>query len=170
MNFEGVYERSTPDQARLPATARQCLSCHTRIRPQRGESPLRGRSGSQDVVGWFFDLDESGAPAHELKDVPDRSAPLYFADRTVTVAPGEAVTIDAIATTQTCECLWVLELDVVVEGRQRVVRIDNDGKPFHTSGGRPGVPEYIWEFIPDENNPSGFQQLQPDGSYAPAAP
>jgi hypothetical protein len=126
--------------------------------------------GSQDVVGWFFDLDEFESPAHQLKDTPDRAAPLYFANKTVTVAPGEVVTIDAIAATRTCDCLWKIELEVVVDGKPRIVRIDDDGKPFHTSGGPTGVPEYLWAYLTDDSTVSRFQLKQPDGSYAPVAP
>src|SRR4051812_40935971 len=49
--------------------------------------------GEARTIGWYFDLDEPSAPAHELTDLahPGKSDRLYFSNRTVTVAPGEAV-------------------------------------------------------------------------------
>ncbi|MFI5046164.1 MAG: hypothetical protein ACHQIG_03795 [Acidimicrobiia bacterium] len=72
-----------------------------------------------------------------------------------------------MARTATCDCRWVIDLDVVVDGTHRTVRVDDNSKPFHTSGGRPGVPEYIWAFLSEHNR---FQIRQPDGSYVPVAP
>ena len=105
---------------------------------------IKESEGETKTIGWFFDLDEPGSPAHELTDIAAPPGPLYFTNRTITVAPGEALTLDVITATETCECRWVLELDVVVDGTPRTVRVDNDGEPFETSGGRPDVPVYAW--------------------------
>jgi hypothetical protein len=122
--------------------------------------------GEQDVIGLYFDLDESGSPAHELISFATPSREPYFAHRTITVAPGEAVTLDVNATTQECDCQWVLELDVVVDGVSRTVRIDDNGKPFHTSAGKDGVAVYLW----DNFHPQGqILRMEPDGTLVPAS-
>ena len=127
---------------------------------------IRESEGETQTIGWYFDLDEPGSPAHELSDAANLRGPLYFTNRTITVAPGEALTLDVIATTQTCECSWVLDLDVVVDGTPRTVRVDNKGHPFETSGGRPDVPVYLWT-NPDD---FGIYQMNPDASLVRLSP
>ena len=56
-----------------------------------------------------------------ISHIRPRAIVCIFANRTVTVAPGEAVSIDAYAKTDTCDCTWVTELDVVVNGKPRPV-------------------------------------------------
>ena len=60
-----------------------------------------------------------------------------------------------------------LDLDVVVDGTPRTVRIENNGKPFHTSAGQDGLPTYIWNTFTEQG---GIQRMQSDGTFAPAAP
>jgi hypothetical protein len=144
---------------------------HAVVLERRNPSPtaLFGTiaQGSQQTIGWYFDLDERSSPARELTDVDAPNAgPLYFPNRTVTVAPGEAVSVDAFVSTRTCDCSWVLELDVVVDGKPRVVRVDNDGQPFRTAGGGPDVPEYRFVYFAD---PPDIYRITPDGSFVPPA-
>jgi len=138
-----------------------------RLEPSPVASFTFPHEGEEDVIGWYFNLDEPGSPAQGLVSFATPSGKSYFANRTITVAPSEAITIDVNAATQTCDCLWVIELEVVVDGTPRTVRVDNDGKPFHTSAGRDGVPAYIWASFTEEG---GIQLQQPDGKLVPAAP
>ena len=128
----------------------------------------RTSEGEEDTIGWYFDLDEPESPAHELLKgyMTERRGPTYFANRTITVAPGEALTIDVIAVTEKCDCRWVIDLDVVVEGTPRTVRIDNDGEPFRTSSGQPDAPLYLWT-NPDD---PGIYLDDPDGGLVRLSP
>jgi hypothetical protein len=48
------------------------------------------------------------------------------------------------ARTQACDCRWYLELDWSSQGRTGTVRIDDDGRPFRTTGIK-GLPRYVYE-------------------------
>ncbi|MFJ8590996.1 helix-turn-helix domain-containing protein [Streptomyces sp. NPDC093598] len=48
------------------------------------------------------------------------------------------------ARTQACDCRWYLELDWSSQGRTGTVRIDDDGRPFRTSGIK-DLPRYVYD-------------------------
>lgn len=49
-----------------------------------------------------------------------------------TVSDGEIETFNVIATTEQCYCKWVIELDVVVEGKKQTLQVMDKGRPFQT--------------------------------------
>lgn len=54
------------------------------------------------------------------------------------------------ARTETCDCRWYLEVDWSSQGRTGTVRIDDEGRPFRTSGIK-GLPRYWYsarEWVP----------------------
>ena len=62
-----------------------------------------------------------------------------------TVGKGETEVFDIGATTHRSDVRWLLELDLVVAGRQRVITISDNGRPFQTTAvgtRRPTV--YTW--------------------------
>jgi hypothetical protein len=96
--------------------------------------------GEALTVGWEFDLSEADPRAYAVDQTGRQGR--YFADRTLTVAPGEIVTIDATAVAGPLDCEWHLELDVVAGGVTSTVTVDDSGHSFRTSGDGTGTPTY----------------------------
>jgi hypothetical protein len=90
--------------------------------------------GADSTIGWYFDLGERDPIAYELLEEDEQGGP-YFQANTISLAPGEVLTIDAKAFAGPDDCRWTIELDVVVGGEMTVVTIDDGGVPFRTSGG-----------------------------------
>ena len=118
--------------------------------------------GVDETIGWYLDLDGKSPDVYELVNGTDRGQ-RFFAGKVITVAPGEAVTIEVKAFATACDCRWVLDLDVVVDGASRVVTVDNSGEPFRTSSGQPSVPKYVWAYYLD---PPGIYR-DDNGNYVP---
>jgi hypothetical protein len=105
--------------------------------------------GEALTVGWEFDLSEADPRAYAADETGRLGR--YFADRTLTVAPGEIITIDATTVAGPLDCEWHLELDVVVGGATSTVTVDDSGRSFRTSGGDLGPRTYALRVI------DGFQ-------------
>lgn len=61
-----------------------------------------------------------------------------------TVGKGSTEVFDIGAFTRRSYVRWVLELEVVVGGKTRVLTIYDHGRPFATTAPRPGSPQYVW--------------------------
>jgi hypothetical protein len=95
-----------------------------------GGQEFRGFSVALDPtpprVSTFLDTDAAsvlGVPAAKV-------TPITFPYR---VSLTDAETFVAIATSVSCDCSWVMDVDWTSEGRGGVVVIDNGGQPFHTT-------------------------------------
>jgi hypothetical protein len=91
-----------------------------------------------------------GIEPHELRIDLDTSPPRILAeepedqDLLFSLRQGEWEVFDIIATADKALYQWQLELDVIAQGRSETITIDNNGKPFVTSGS-PDVPRFYWD-------------------------
>jgi hypothetical protein len=70
------------------------------------------------------ELSEDSVPAHERR-------PITFPYE-VSLSDAETFLVDA--TTDSCDCRWVIELSWAAEGHVGTVVIDDNGKSFHVTG------------------------------------
>lgn len=98
--------------------------------------------GVNESIGWYFEVDGSDTQAYEMVGESTKGPP-YFRDKTITIAPGELVTINAKGFTESSDCRWVLELDVVFQGERSTITVDDDGEPFRVSSGDPDATTYF---------------------------
>jgi len=99
--------------------------------------------GEAAPVGWSFDLGESAPVALNEDGRP------YFEGKTISLAPGEVITIDVTTHPGPLDCRWTLLLDVTVGGERQTVTIDDDGQPFRTTGGDPELATHAMFAISD---------------------
>lgn len=78
---------------------------------------------------------------------PDRPAPAIDFPYQVSLREPEVLLLSAH--TESCTCDWYLELDWSSQGRTGTVRIDDHGRPFHTTSIK-GLPHYWYR------NPAGW--------------
>lgn len=110
-------------------------------------------AGSRSAIGIYFDFDESQPVARGMKDGrPEGGAP-YFENGNVIVLKQSEVQPFQLAATSTDEhVVWNLMADVIVDGANETVKIDDDGKPFEISGSEPvsydRYYEWLWAEIP----------------------
>ncbi|MBD9701282.1 helix-turn-helix domain-containing protein [Streptomyces sp. ID01-12c] len=113
--------------------------------PVDGNAYSMGQGCGSDLTPRRFtvDLDED-RPAARPKDGANgadggRVIPAVRFPFRVSAEDPEVLDVDA--TTQTYDARWYLELDWSSQGRAGTIRIDDDGRPFHTTGIK-GMPHY----------------------------
>ncbi|MFI6824144.1 hypothetical protein ACIBJE_24865 [Micromonospora sp. NPDC050187] len=88
--------------------------------------------GDGEPLKIGFDLDEPDSIARIIE--PDeRLGRAYVDDRSLTLTPGEPLTIDVQAQTDQSYCEWVIDFDLDLDGEKRVVTVDDDGRPFRST-------------------------------------
>ncbi|WP_416903658.1 hypothetical protein [Micromonospora echinospora] len=88
--------------------------------------------GDGEPLKIGFDLDEPDSIARVIG--PDeRLGGAYVDDRSLTLTPGEPITIDVQAQTDRSYCEWVIDLDLDLDGEKRVVTVDDDRRPFRST-------------------------------------
>ncbi|RLK25313.1 hypothetical protein DER29_3311 [Micromonospora sp. M71_S20] len=109
-----------------------------RARVLRRSAPLphayvfQQSQGDGEPLKIGFDLDEPDSVARVIG--PDkRLGGAYVDDRSLTLAPGEPITIDVQAQTDRSYHEWVIDLDLDLDGEKRVVTVDHDGQPFRST-------------------------------------
>lgn len=112
-------------------------------------------AGGAEVRSVVVDLDQGGASPTGVWVVGDSEKNISF-----TVAPGETEVFDVTAHTEACFCRWKLELVTTQGGEEKIVTIDNHGKPFETTawGGHPAweetqlhtPPYYDWNWTEEK--------------------
>ncbi|GAA2709735.1 hypothetical protein ACFY2R_23480 [Micromonospora olivasterospora] len=109
-----------------------------RARVLRRSAPLshayvfQQSQGGGEPLKIGFDLDEPDSIARVIG--PDgRLGGAYVDDRSLTLTPGEPLTIDVQAQTGRSYCEWAIEFDLDLDGEQRVVTVDDDGRPFRST-------------------------------------
>lgn len=111
-------------------------------------SPSAGESES-GLLG--FNLDEENPiarkvdprPPYERGDEPQFQDP-YFSSRQATLEGGEIVTYTIVAGTTRDYVEWAIEVDMVVDGQEQLVRLDNNGSLFRTSPEAETKREWEW--------------------------
>jgi hypothetical protein len=107
-----------------------------------GNKPMRTRDGSTVPrnSGFGFDLDNTYPTAAEIPYFPSSpkfyaSANPYFANYTVSIAPGAQQAFDLFAQAFNHSCIFRYQL-TILEGGTKVYQAIGDGsEPFRVSGG-----------------------------------
>ncbi|WP_405570553.1 helix-turn-helix domain-containing protein [Streptomyces phaeochromogenes] len=105
-----------------------------------GYSMDEGCGGAITPRSFAVDLDKDRPIARSVPggDV-DGAIPAMRMPYRVSAEDPEVLLVNA--RTDSCDCRWYLELDWSSQGRTGTIRIDDHGKPFHTSGVK-GLPRY----------------------------
>ncbi|MFG1953906.1 hypothetical protein [Micromonospora sp. NPDC048830] len=109
-----------------------------RARVLRRSAPLshayvfQQSQGGGEPLKIGFDLDEPDSVAR-VTGPDERLGGAYVDDRSLTLAPGEPLTIDVQAQTDRSYCEWVVDFDLDLDGERRVVTADDDGRPFRST-------------------------------------
>ncbi|MFI1195053.1 hypothetical protein ACH4T9_17575 [Micromonospora sp. NPDC020750] len=103
-----------------------------RSTPLAGAFVFRGSQGGEDPLEVAFDLDEPDSVARVLEDGGGLGA-AWIDRHSLTLSPGEPLTVDVQAQTDRSYCEWVIELDVALGGERRVITVDDDGRPFRST-------------------------------------
>ena len=128
------------------------------------QSPLSGTlifgppQGEEPVVEIAFDLDSNDTIARRLDDsgMPGKA---YFADGFMTLQPSESMAFSIRAYTQEYYCEWEIEIDAVVRGKKRTLRVrDSDGRPFRTTAFAPSY-DVMYELDFEQGR---FVRMPPD--------
>jgi hypothetical protein len=88
-----------------------------------------GEAGTVDLA---FDLDDELAVARTV-DAEGRPGKAYFADRYITLGPGEQIVLKVTAAGKKSYCQWELNFDIVVDGVARVVTVRDGDHAFRTT-------------------------------------
>jgi hypothetical protein len=120
------------------------------IRPQCTTPPsgtliFLGSAGTPPSARLGFNLDSPVPIAQNITGFI-RLSGNYFADRTITVSPGETQTLDIYALSSQRYCTFTYQLYVDTPNGQVVETVTNHGRPFAVSGGLPGNSCYRAEY------------------------
>jgi hypothetical protein len=133
--FKLIVQSETDDPVYI-AGVRAVVS---RVRPIRSPvvvvCPSQGEAPEREVL---IDLDTSQAGRYVRAG---RQEPFNFV-----LSRGKSEIFRITAATKRHAVHWVLEVDVVVAGKHRTMRLDDNGRAFATSGYARRVPEYFWDF------------------------
>ncbi|RGC69122.1 hypothetical protein C5N14_10175 [Micromonospora sp. MW-13] len=103
-----------------------------RSSPLSGAFLFQGSEGGGEPLPIGFDLDATDAVARVLE--PDGRLGAAYLDRhSLSLAPGEPLSVDVQAQTDRSYCEWVIEVELDLGGEQRVLTVDDDGRPFRSS-------------------------------------
>ncbi|MEH0474670.1 helix-turn-helix domain-containing protein [Streptomyces sp. B21-097] len=130
----------------LSSTAVVLEALHVRIvsreRPASGNAYSMGEGCGGDITPRSFtvnlDADRPITRPTDGADTGNRVPAVHFPYR-VSAEDPEVLLVNA--TTQTYDARWYLELDWSSQGRTGTIRIDDDGRPFHTTSIK-GMPHY----------------------------
>ncbi|MGQ4388378.1 helix-turn-helix domain-containing protein [Streptomyces sp. SAS_270] len=120
-----------------------------RVRVVGRDTPLQGTAysmaqgcgGDMTPRAFSIDLDAHRPTVHPVagSDGYGKPVPAMRMPYRVSAKDPEMLVVKAL--TEDCDCRWYLELEWSSEGRTGTVRIDDDGRPFRTSGIK-GLPRY----------------------------
>ncbi|MFH0521151.1 helix-turn-helix domain-containing protein [Streptomyces sp. M41] len=122
-----------------------------RVRVVGRSAPFEGTSYAMDqgcggaLTPRYFDVDlDKDRPIARPADGNDAGTviPAMRLPYRVSAEDPEVLLIDA--RTKSCDCSWYLELDWSSQGRTGTVRIDDNGRPFRTTGIE-GRPRYMYD-------------------------
>ncbi|MEU0104377.1 helix-turn-helix domain-containing protein [Streptomyces sp. NPDC006251] len=103
----------------------------------------QGCGGSVTPRHFAVDLDKDRPLAHAIPG-SDAGTPIPAVRMPYRVSAQDPEVLLVTARTAGCDCRWYLELDWSSQGRRGTVRIDDDGRPFRTSGIE-GLPRYMYD-------------------------
>ncbi|MER6157869.1 helix-turn-helix transcriptional regulator [Streptomyces sp. NPDC001868] len=103
--------------------------------PGAGSAYAMGQGCGSDLTPRRFAVNlDADRPIARPKDGADgqRAIPAVHFPYRVSAEDPEELLVDA--TTQTYDARWYLELEWSSQGRTGTIRVDDDGRPFHTTG------------------------------------
>ena len=98
----------------------------SRKRPVPGTGFRCPGAGEAEIRAIRIDLDDPTPAGRVIRG--GKKGPVSF-----TVAKDETEVFDISATTKTCYCRWLLELDTTQDGQAKVISVSDHGKPFETT-------------------------------------
>lgn len=123
-------------------THRDVAIVDMRARILKREPPLRGAriscqsAGEIDAIGVMFDLDESAPLARELLPDYRPGEPYFGSGKIIRLTKTEIQPVHVAARTKRSYVEWEIEARLILDGKERVVRINNRGEPFRLTGKR----------------------------------
>ncbi|MFF5964636.1 helix-turn-helix domain-containing protein [Streptomyces collinus] len=116
-----------------------------RTAPAQGNAYAMGRGCGGAVTPRSFDVNlDKDRPIARAVAGNDTGTPIPAVRMPYRVSAQDPEVLLVNARTQACDCRWYLELDWSSQGRTGTVRIDDDGRPFRTSGIK-GLPRYVYD-------------------------
>ncbi|WP_053667716.1 helix-turn-helix domain-containing protein [Streptomyces sp. NRRL B-1140] len=116
-----------------------------RTAPAQGNSYAMDRGCGGAVTPRSFDVNlDKDRPIARAVAGNDTGTPIPAMRMPYRVSAQDPEVLLVNARTQGCDCRWYLELDWSSQGRRGTVRIDDDGRPFRTSGIK-GLPRYVYD-------------------------
>lgn len=122
-----------------------------RVRVAGRSDPAPGNAYAMDqgcggaLTPRYFDVDlDKDRPIARAVAGNDAGAPIPAVRMPYRVSATDPEVLLVTARTEGCDCRWYLELDWSSQGRTGTVRIDDDGRPFRTSGIE-GLPRYEYD-------------------------
>ncbi|WP_041819059.1 helix-turn-helix domain-containing protein [Streptomyces davaonensis] len=124
-----------------------------RAAPAEGNSYVmdQGCGGAVTPRSFDVDLDKDRPIAHPV-DGNDSGTTIPAMRLPYRVSAEDPEVLLVTARTKGCECSWYLELDWSSQGRTGTIRIDDEGRPFRTTGIE-GLPRYMYDTLNREWGP-----------------
>lgn len=116
-----------------------------RAKPFTGAQVVCPSAGNQNAVGVGFDLDSPTPVARVLKKIyPLELGEPYFDNYFITLASGEPLAFHITGTTAKSFVRWVIDITIVVDGKERTVTVGGDG--FKTTGAAEVSEHWEWNW------------------------
>ncbi|MFJ5995279.1 helix-turn-helix domain-containing protein [Streptomyces sp. NPDC092370] len=116
-----------------------------RTTPAQGNAYAMDRGCGGSITPRSFDVNlDKDRPIARAVAGSDAGTPIPAVRMPYRVSARDPEVLLVNARTQACDCRWYLELDWSSQGRTGTVRIDDDGRPFRTSGIE-GLPRYVYD-------------------------
>ncbi|MFD8231796.1 helix-turn-helix domain-containing protein [Streptomyces sp. NPDC059696] len=116
-----------------------------RTAPAQGYAYAMDRGCGGAITPRSFDVNlDKDRPIARAVAGSDAGTPIPAVRMPYRVSARDPEVLLVNARTTACDCRWYLELDWSSEGRRGTVRIDDDGRPFRTSGIQ-GLPRYVYD-------------------------
>ncbi|WP_147457272.1 hypothetical protein [Micromonospora pisi] len=126
-----------------------------RDQPPAGACLFRGSQGEGEPLEIGFDLDEPDSVAR-IREPGDANLGVAYMDRhSVTLSPGEPLSIDVQAQTERSYCEWVVDLDLALGSEKRVITVDDNGRPFRSTNLAAHYQERYYTHVTDGWTPDG---------------
>jgi hypothetical protein len=162
-------------------TRRDVTIVDLRARVVRREPPLRGAviscasAGAEDAIGVAVNLDERTPVAREIGDDFQPKGPYFARGKVVTLKKAELQPLAVYARTQRSYVEWLIDVDAIVDGKQRKVTISNHGQPFRLTARRPANDyghffEWVWYEQPSHLYSGTSEKPVPGAQPAPRTP
>lgn len=98
-------------------------------------------AGAIDAIGVGFDFDEPRPTARKVKDLlgGELGAPYFARGNIVSLKKTEIQPFQIVGLASRNYVEWEIRARAVIDGKQKDIRINNNGKPFQITGGAEGV-------------------------------